>query len=160
MLVELGVDALHPLRALIDDRLVDANSFPPLEHQLGRDPRLGKIAVLQQHPQQVRVAAIRLGARLAAAGRLRVRRLRQMRLEARRRQLLDHIPPTGATLDRHRHRALAGAGANVVIQPAAEPLPIRLPNPAPPHLPIDRRVERDLTSMQIEAAYHRHPGPP
>ena len=75
VLVELGVDALGPLRALVHQRLVEANPLPPLQHRLGRDPRLGQVAGVEQLPQEPGVAAVGLGMALAPSGRLGVRRL-------------------------------------------------------------------------------------
>src|SRR5688572_15273471 len=99
---------------------------------------------------------------LATPRRLRVGRLGQMRLELGRLDLLHHIAPTSAALHRHRHRPPLGPARHVVAQPAPEPLPIRLPDPAPPLLArVDlERIERDLPSMQIQPTYDRHQGPP
>ena len=162
VLIQLGVDPLHPRRALIDQRLVQPHPFPPLQHDRRRDPRLRQPAVLQQLAQQPTVAAIGLGAPLATTRRLRVGRLRQVRLEPSGDHLLDDVTPTGATLHRHRHRRHRGAFGDVVAQPPSEPLPVGLPHPPGPHLTglHLQRVERDLPSMQIQPTYHRHREPP
>ena len=162
VLEQLGVDPLDPHPSLIDQRLVEPHPFAPLQHDRRRDPRLGQIAGLQQLAQQPGVGTIGLGVPLAAPRRLRVGRLRQVRLEPGGDDLLDHVPPTGAALHRHRHRLPVGATSDVVAQPAPEPFPVGLPHPAPPHLPRLRlhRVEGDLLTMQIQATYHAHRGPP
>src|SRR5438128_5213527 len=99
---------------------------------------------------------------LATPRGLRVGRLGQMRLEARRRDLFGDIPPTSAALHRQRHPAALRARCHLVAKPTTEPLPIRLPNPAPPlqpRLDLDN-IERDLPPVQIQPSYHRHQGPP
>ena len=134
VLVELGVDALGPLRALIDEGLVEANPLPPLQHGLGGDPRLGQVASVEQFPQQSGVAAVGLGVTLAPPGRLGVRRFGQMRLVAGSGDLLDHVAPAGAALHGQRHRLAVRLDGNVVAKPAPEPFPVWLPDPAPPNL--------------------------
>jgi hypothetical protein len=153
---------LHPRRALIDQRLVQPHPFAPLQHHRRRDPRRRQPAIDQQVAQQPTVGAVGLGVPLAASRCLRIGRLRQMRLEAGCDHLLDDVTPTSATLHRDRHRAAMSALGDVVAQPPSEPLPIGLPHPAGPdltglHLHC---IERDLRSMQIQATYHRHRGPP
>jgi hypothetical protein len=161
VLEELGVDALDPHAALIEQRLVEPHSLAPLQHRVGRDPGLGKIAALEQLPQQPGVAAIGLGVLLATTRCLRVGRLGHMRLEARSGNLLDDIPPPGAALHRQR-RPVGGPRRQLVSQPPPEPLTVGLPDAAAPHLAaVDlQRVERDLTAMQIQPTYHAHPEPP
>ena len=162
VLEQLGVDPLDPYPSLIDERLVEPHPFAPLQHVRRRDPRLGQIAGLQQLAQHPGVGTVGLGVPLAAPRRLRVGRLRQVCLEAGGDDLLDHVPPPGAALHRHRHRLPAGATGDVATQPTPEPLPVGLPHPAPPHLARLRLhgVERDLLTMQIQATYHAHRGPP
>jgi hypothetical protein len=99
---------------------------------------------------------------LATTRGLGVGRFGQMRFEPRRGDLLDDIPPTGAALDRQRDRATSRSWRDVVAQPPPEPLPVGLPEPAPPRiagLHIEC-IERDLPSVQIQPTYHRHQGPP
>ena len=162
MVVQLGVDPLHPLRALIDQRLVEPHPLPPLQHLRRRDPRQRQVAVGQQVPEQLRVGPVRLGVAFATTSRLRVGRLGEERLEACRGDLLDHEPPARAALDRDLHRPAVRSGGQLVSQPLAEPIPVRLPPPASPllarlHL---HRIERDLPAVQIQATYHLHSGPP
>jgi len=83
-------------------------------------------------------------------------------LEPRRGDLLDDIAPTGATLDGDRDDPVGCPRRELVEQPTSEPLTIRLPDPASPHLAAVhlQRVEGDLTSMQIEPTYDAHREPP
>jgi len=134
MLIQLGVDPLHPRRALIDQRLVQPHPFAPLQHRRRRDPRLGQTPARQQLAQQPTIGAIGLGVTLATPRRLRIGRLGEVRLEPRRDDLLHHVAPTGATLHRQRHPAAARPRRHVVAQPPSKPLPIRLPQPALPLL--------------------------
>jgi len=52
VLEELGVNALDPRAALVEQRLVEPHPFPPLQHRLRWDPVLGQIPALEQVPQQ------------------------------------------------------------------------------------------------------------
>ncbi len=61
-------------------------------------------------------------------------RLGQMRLEPRRLDLLDHIPPARAALHRQHHRPTVRPASHVLAKPTTEPLPVGLPDPAPPLL--------------------------
>jgi hypothetical protein len=104
------------------------------------------------------VRAVGLRVLLAATHRLGVRRFRDVGFEPGRLDLLDHVPPTGAALDGDRDLAVAGAGTDLVLEPSAKSVTIRLPKPAPPDLArLDLEgVEGDLAAMQIEPTYHRH----
>jgi hypothetical protein len=162
VLEQLGMDPLGPHRTLIDQRLVEPHPFAPLQHRRRRDPRLGQIATLQQLAQQRRVGTIRLRPPLRPPRCLGVGRLGQMRLEARRRYLFDHVTPAGTPLHRQRHRLTVHPASDVAIQPSPEPFPIRPPHPTLPHLAgLDvQPIEGDLLSMQIQPEYHAHQGPP
>ena len=162
VLEQLGVDPLGPHQTLIDQRLVQPDPFPPLQHDRRRDPRLGQIAALQQLAEQPGVGPVGLGVMLAAPRRLRIGRLGHVRLEPGRRDLLDHVAPTRAPLHRQRHRLPVGPSGHVVTQPTPDTVAVGLPHPTPPHLARRRvhRVEGDLLPMQIQPTYHAHQGPP
>ena len=86
-----------------------------------------------------------------------VRRFGKMRMHTRGLTLLDHKPPTGASLHRQIDRLAFETG-----QPASKRLPISRGDPAP-LIHARRRVhhvERDLLSVQIQPTYDRHLGPP
>ena len=108
---QLGVDALLPGPALVHEVDVRPAQSTHLEHVVGRDPRLGQLARVQQISEQPGVGAIGLGVLLASPHRLRVRRLGQVRLEARRGDLLDHVSPASAALHRHCHRLPIGSAS-------------------------------------------------
>ena len=127
-------------------------------HQKGRRRRECQLALAQQPS----VGAVGLGPPLAAPRCLGIGRLRQVRLEPRGLDLFDHVTPPGAALHRQRHRPAVGHDASRRRATTDETGPIRLSDPAPPHLaglPLGR-AERDLPSMQIQPTYHRHQGPP
>ena len=68
------------------------------------------------------VGTVGLGVPLAAPRRLRVGRLRQVCFEPGGRDLLDHVPPAGAALHRHRHRLPASSTAHRWLVDAAASL--------------------------------------
>src|SRR5438445_6100565 len=85
-----------------------------------------------------------------------------MGLEARGCDLLDHIAPARTALHRHRHWLGVCPRSELLGQPAPEPDPVGLPDPATPHLArfYLQPVEGDLAAMQTEPNYHAHQGPP
>jgi len=72
---------------------------------------------------------------------------------ARGGQLLAHIPPPGAALQRELRvpvRAVLG-------QPTPQHVPRRRADLAPPHQAVVVHIiERDLLPMHVKPAYHRH----
>lgn len=152
VLVELGMDALDPLGALVHERLVQPHPLPPLQDRPRRNPRLGQVAALEQLPQQAGVAAIGLGVVLAAPCRLGVGGLGQVRFEAGRSDLLHDVAPARAALDGQSHRPAVRSRRYVLAQPAPESLTVWLPQPPSPHLPRLhlKGIEGDLLPMQIE----------
>jgi hypothetical protein len=93
VVIQLGPNALHPLGALVDQGLVQPYPFSPLQHRLGRYPRFGQIAALQQLPQQPGIGAVRLGMTFPSPGGHGVGGLGHMSNKPRGGDLLDHIPP-------------------------------------------------------------------
>ena len=68
-------------------------------------------------------------------------------------QLLAHIPPTGAALQRE----LSIPVGAVLVQPTPQRGPRCRPDLPPPHQSIVVHVvERDLLPMHVKPAYHRH----
>ena len=100
------LDALHPLGALVDQRVTQPRARAPLADVLGRDPGLRQPAVGEQLAQPPGVLAVGLGAALATPQRARLDRLGQMRLGARGDQRVTHEQPAGARLDRDPHLPL------------------------------------------------------
>jgi hypothetical protein len=79
-----------------------------------------------------------------------------------RTDLLDHVPPAGAALDRQLHWTAVRSRSEVLAQPTTEPGPVRRRDPTTPVLSglAHNRVEGDLGAMQIEPTYDAHEGPP
>ena len=123
-----------------------------------RDPALGQVPGRQVHPQVPGVGLVGLGMPLAAAQRGGVSRLGQVRDDPRRRQLLHHIPPPGAALQREMDVVLAGEPG----QPPPQMLPVSGGNPAPLYLPGRglKKVEGQLAAVHVKRAYDGHEGPP
>ena len=82
VLEQLGVDALDPHPALVDQGLVQPRALAPLEDAVRWDPAFGQLASLQQLPLQAGIGAVGLGPLLASPSRLGLGRLGQVRLEA------------------------------------------------------------------------------
>jgi len=95
-----------------------------------------------------------LGVPFPAAPRGGAGRLGQMRLDAGRGQLLGHVPPSGAPLDRERGILAAGEPG----QPAAQVRPVGRADLAALHLPGPgvQVVEGDLLPVDIQPAYDGH----
>jgi hypothetical protein len=148
------VDALHPGGVLGPQIVIQLEQRPGLQDAAGRDPALRQPPLGQQHPQVPAVRLIGLGVPLAAAGERGVGRLGQMRRDAGRGQLLGHIPPPGAPLDRERDVTAAGEPG----QPGPQVLPVRRADLAAPHLPGGgiEVVESDLLPVDIQPAYDGH----
>jgi hypothetical protein len=91
---------------------------------------------------------------LRPAGERGVGRLGQMRRDAGRGQLLDHVPPPGAPLDRERDVLAAGEPR----QPGAQVRPVGRGELATAYLPGRgvEVVEGDLCPVDIQPAYDGH----
>src|SRR5262249_6648604 len=95
---------------------------------------------------------------LAPAQRGGVGRLGEVRNDSRLRQLLRHIPPPGAPLQREMHVLLAGEPG----QPGTQMLPVSRDHPAP--LQLARAsvqvLEGQLAAVNLKRPYDAHEGPP
>jgi len=149
------LNALHPLRALADQRVSQPRPRPPLAHVLGRDPRLGQPALGEQFLQPAGVLAIGLRSALAPAQRARLDRLGQMRRCAGGGQPIAHEQPAGSRLDGDMDLVAAEAR-----QPAADGRRRRI-DPTARYLGRlgVQRVEGDLRSMHVKPGYDRDQGP-
>jgi hypothetical protein len=100
------------------------------------------------------VGLVGLGVPLAAARERGVGRLGQMRLDPGCGQLLDHIPPPGAPLDRERDILDVGEPR----QPGSQVLPVGRADLPALHLSGYRVevVEGDLFPVDIQPAYDGH----
>jgi hypothetical protein len=118
-----------------------------------RDPRFREPTFQQQRAQQPRIGAVGLGALLRAPRRGDLGRIPQMHTHTRGRQLFTHVPPPSPALQREiRISACALLG-----QPAPQRRPRCRADLTPPHQTVIVYViERDLLSMHVETAYHRH----
>jgi hypothetical protein len=125
------VDPLRPGGALAAQVVVQLQQRPALQDVPGRDPAFRQPALGQQHPQVPRVGLIGLGVPLAAAGERGIGRLGQMRRDPGSGQLLGHIPPARAPLQRERHVLAAGEPH----QPGAQVLPVGRGDLAAAYLP-------------------------
>jgi len=131
--IELGMDALTPHRSLVDHDTYNRTRSRPSSTPAGGSSSPAAPRG-QQLPQQTGVAAVGLGPMLATTGPMGVGGLRQTRLEPRGLDLLHHVTPPGAALQRQRHRAAPRPASQVAAQPPPEPSPIGLPDPVPPLL--------------------------
>ncbi|MGP0081528.1 hypothetical protein, partial [Mycobacterium sp.] len=119
----------------------------------GGEAMFGKPALQQQGAQQPRIRAVGLGALLGPAQRRHLGRITQMHPHPGGGQLLADIAPPGATL----HRELAVTVWTVFSQPVSQRLARRRTNLPPMHQPlVIDIVERNLLSVHVQAAYHRH----
>jgi hypothetical protein len=127
---------------------------PGIQDVAGRDPALRQSALGQQHPQVPAIGLIGLGVPLAAAGERGISRLGQMRCDPGRGQLLRHVPPPGAPLDRERRILNAGEPG----QPGPQVLPVSRGDLPALHLPAPGAgvVEGDLFPVDIQPAYDGH----
>jgi hypothetical protein len=152
-LVELGLDPLLPLAALVDQRVPQPDLGAQLLDMGRRDPRLRHPPRLQQLAQTAGVLAVGLGPLLRAAQGARLGRLGQVHLGADRLELLDHEAPAGRRLQRRLDLPAVPAP-----QPAAEAEPVGGPDAAPAHLTAGgvERVERDLLPMLVKRHYDPH----
>ena len=156
-MVELRLDALLPLAALVLQGVAQPDLGAQLENVLGRDPRLGHSPRLEQLAQTPGILAIGLGTLLGAAQRAGLRRLGEMHLGTDRAQLLDHEAPAGRRLERRLDLLSIPAA-----QPAPEAEPIGRPDATTAHLTGGRveRIERDLLSVPVKGHNDPHRGPP
>ena len=101
-----------------------------------------------------RVGLVGLGVPLAAAGERGVGRLGQVPGDPGRGQLLGHIPPARAPLQRERDVITAGEPR----QPGPQVHPVGRGDLAAPHLPGHgvEVVEGDLLPVDIQPAYDGH----
>src|SRR3954468_11898454 len=145
---------LQPTGPLVQQILIEANHRTGLQHRLRGDPRLRDPPLREQLPQQPAVGAIGLGPALGPAPRGGFRRLGDMRLDPRPQQLLDHIAPPGAPLQREGHVRAAGETA----QPGPQALPVRRRDPPRGDLSAVgvHVVERQLLAMNIDPTHNRH----
>jgi hypothetical protein len=125
------VDPLDPGGVLSPQVVIQLEQRPAFQDVPGRDPAFRQPALGQQHPQMPAVGLVGLGVPLAAARKGGVGRLGQMRGDPGRSQLLGHVPPPGAPLNRERDLLSAGEPR----QPAAQVLPVGRADLAAPHLP-------------------------
>jgi hypothetical protein len=134
--------------------VIQLEQRPGLQDAAGRDPALRQPALGQQHPQMPAVGLAGLGVPLAAAGERGIGRLGQMRRDTGRGQLLSHVPPPGAPLDRERRILNAGEPG----QPGPQVLPVSRADLAAAHLPGHGAgvVEGDLLPVDIQPAYDGH----
>jgi hypothetical protein len=144
---EHGVDALQPLRPLIDERLAKPHLGAQLEDVLGWDPRARKPPLEQQIAQVPRVALVGLGAPLRSAPRARLRRLGQNDGRAGALQLFHYEPPAGRGLDRRLHLLALPA-----LQEAPQTLAVGGRNASRRHLARGavERVEGELAPVHVE----------
>src|SRR5215203_2882878 len=99
------------------------------------------------------IQLVGLGAPLGAAGGAGVGRLGQVRLNPRPRELLDHIPPAGAALQRER-----GLPAGELLQPHPQVLTVgrgELAALALAAVAVDP-VEGDLAAVHVKPTYDSH----
>jgi hypothetical protein len=152
---ELGLDAVLPGRALVDERLAQPHLGAQLADVLGRDPGLRQAPLEPQVAQVAGVEAVGLGAPLPPAQAARLGRLGQVGRDAGRLQLLDDEAPAGGGLKRRLHRL-----AIEPAQEAPEAVPIGRANPPRPDLAGVgvERVEGDLLAVHVEPNYDRHRG--
>jgi hypothetical protein len=102
-MVEQGrVHPLQPGGVLVQQRLAAAHLGADLQHMRWRDPAFRQPPGSQQLAQVPSIQLVGLGTPLGTAGGAGVGRLGQVRLDARPLELLDHIPPAGAALQRER----------------------------------------------------------
>src|SRR5215216_2385953 len=99
------------------------------------------------------IQLVGLGAPLGAARGAGVGRLGQVRLNPRPRELLDHIPPAGAALQRER-----GLPAGELLQPHPQVLTVgrgELAALALAAVAVDP-VEGDLAAVHVKPTYDSH----
>jgi len=120
----------------------------------GGDPALRQPALGQQLPQVPRAGPVGLGVPLAATGERGISRLGDMRRDAGPGQLLGHIPPAGAPLQRERDVIVAGEPH----QPGPQVHTAGRGDLAALHLPGRgvQIVERELLPVDVEPAYDGH----
>jgi len=155
---ELGLQALLPLGALVEQRLAQPHQGPQLQDVRRRDPALGKAALEQQVHHQLAVGVVGLGPALGAPQRAQLGGIGQVGHEAPALDLLRHEAPARGAL-----QGEVGFGACLEsLQPLPERLSGARVDPAPLHLAGAEvnRPERDLTPVQVQTAYHLHVGPP
>src|ERR1700730_5092806 len=155
---QLGLQALLPLDALVDQRLAQPHQGAQLQDVRRRDPATGEAALEQQVHHQLAVGMVGLGPALGAPPLAELGGIREVSGEAPPLDLLHHEAPARRPL-----QGEVGVGAWFE---ALQPFPDRLPGSrvdlASLHLTGAEvnRPERDLTSVQVQTAYHLHVGPP
>ena len=145
---------LHPAGPLLVEILIQAHPGPGLQHMGGRDPGLGQVPAHQQLAEMQRIPTIGLRSTFRTAFGGRLRRLSDVSLDPGPRELLNHVPPTGATLDREGDALLTIEAR----QERTKVLPVRRDNPTPLNFPsLDAQiVQSQLAAMQIQASYDGH----
>jgi len=158
LVVQLGLESLLPLDALIDEGLAKPHQGAQLQDVRRRDPALRKAALEQQVHHQLAVGVVGLGSPLGASPLAQLGGIGQVSGEAPPLDLLHDEAPAGRSLERE-----VGVGPGLEL---VQPLPHRLPGTrvdlAPLQLPGAEvnRPERDLSPVQVQTAYHFHVGPP
>lgn len=153
MVEELGLDALGPLPAVVDERLPKAGEGADLEDVVGRDPGLGQSPLDQELGHVLAVGVVRLRPTLGAATDGDLGGITEVGRAPGRLELLHHEPPAGGSLQ---------GKVGVEVRELSQPLPERLPgcrdNPSPMDLagldilpPV-----RDLPAMQVQGTYDSH----
>ncbi len=143
----------HP--PLIEQRLVQPDPFPPLQHDRRWNPRLGQLAALQQLAQQPRVGAIRLGVMLLALACVSAGSATCTSNPAattpRPRSASPCIPPPPSPPAARRPGGRRRLAATVAGSRSGG-------QTRPHHIPRQRvdRVERDLLSVQRQPECHAH----
>jgi hypothetical protein len=152
--VEQGrVHRLQPGGVLVGQRLGAAHLGADLQHLRRRDPGLRQPPRCQQLAQVAGVCPVGLGPPLGATQRAGVGRLGQVRGDPGALQLLDHIPPAGAALQRER-----GLPAGELLQPGAQMLTVRRGESAALALAavgVDP-VLADLAAVHLKPTYDCH----
>src|SRR5204863_2262002 len=154
---QLGVDALDPAGALVDERLVETNLDAGFQDVGGRDPRLRDGPGAQELAQVAGVELVGFGPLLRAPQRGRVGGLGQVGLDPGGLKFLDHEPPPGAALDCERGRLTVELLKPLTELDSRRRADLAAVNLAGLGLHV---VERDLLSVHVEPTYDRHSGPP
>src|SRR6266545_5541321 len=153
LMVELSVDALHPLPTLVDEGLTQAGERSGLQDVGRRDPALREPGLQKQRGHVLAVSPVGLGSTLRTSPSADLGWVTQMGRAARPLELLDDEAPAGRCLQGEVCIGSVEAG-----QPRSQGL--AGPGDDAASMDLSRRevlpVVGDLTAVKIECPYDSH----